>query len=462
MSDITYSIGTIPPPDSDDVPTGATRFEILGPIGQGGMGRVSEAWDRQFRRVVAIKEVRPEADPGLHRRFVQEALVTGQLDHPAVPAVYERGVRADGTPWYAMRRIQGSTLGARLAEAQTGAERLELLPALVQVALAIAHAHERGVVHRDLKPDNILIGSRGQAIVLDWGLAKVRGVAVDTNGDDDGAPTSHTRHGAVLGTLGYMAPEQAQGRPVDVDERTDVFALGALLYHLLAGRPPYMGDRASALLAAACAGQRPLLATVAPDAPLALRAVAERAMSVEPSRRHATAGAFADDLQGVLVDALANPVTPRARIAAGAASALVAALVMVMPFAGVFLLPSVHEMGPLSWFVLVFAAAWVVIAAVEHQSGGRLGLRPLMLALAGVTLLYGLGATTLGLARVAQTVRFGEFPADVLPGVVAAGVQEALGGVTLAVFLAAVEVLGWGLLGRRPPDAKGRAPGALR
>lgn len=212
------------------VPPGSERYELLSLVGEGGMGRVVSARDRQFDRLVAVKELSGAgfSNEAL-RRFSTEAVVTGNLEHPGIAPVFERGVR-DGTPYYVMRLVRGRTLMQAIASTSSLDERLALLPAVVRVAHTLGFAHERGVVHRDVKPENVILGTHGETLLLDWGIAKVRGL---TSSDPTDGPTSvgtQTQMGTVMGTPMYMAPEQARGDTDAIDERTDVFALGAMLY----------------------------------------------------------------------------------------------------------------------------------------------------------------------------------------------------------------------------------------
>lgn len=199
------------------MPTGNTRYETTGVIGEGGMGRVVQATDKQFSRVVAIKELRHDrADAASRERFELEALVTGNLEHPGIPAVYERGHNPDSSPFYVMRRVLGLTLDEALKEAGDSlAERLKLLPVVMKAAQTVGFAHAQGVVHRDLKPQNIIVGKHGEVVVVDWGLAKVRGMVLHTTsgehliGSGGGAETVA---GSVMGTPAYMAARAGAGK----------------------------------------------------------------------------------------------------------------------------------------------------------------------------------------------------------------------------------------------------------
>jgi tetratricopeptide (TPR) repeat protein len=278
---------------------GREHYAVEGEFARGGMGRILSARDRRLGRTVALKELQAAASPDA-RRFVREALVTARLQHPAIVPIYEAGRWPDGVPFYAMKLVSGRSLDALIRAAEGGlAGRLALLPHLLAVAEAVAYAHGQHVVHRDLKPANVLVGSFGETVVVDWGLAKDLGSAAT----DDNAPLAvaaggggdDTVAGTVLGTPAYMAPEQARGEAVD--ERADVYALGAMLYYLLAGTPPRSGTTVREVLAAA-ASERPRPVTERePDAPPDLAAIVEKAMELEATRRYPTARELAEDLR---------------------------------------------------------------------------------------------------------------------------------------------------------------------
>jgi serine/threonine protein kinase len=196
------------------------RYEILGELGRGGRGRVLRARDRELGRQVAIKELLP-CDVRAEARFFREVMITARLDHPGIVPVYEAGRWSDGTPFYTMPLVAGSSLRARIAAAP---DRRALLPHAVRVVEAMAYAHARGIIHRDLKPSNILIGAHDETVVIDWGLGKEL--------PERPAPSDLelTATGAILGTPRYMSPEQARGEASDA--RTDVHALGRLLSEL--------------------------------------------------------------------------------------------------------------------------------------------------------------------------------------------------------------------------------------
>ncbi|MBK9035313.1 MAG: protein kinase [Myxococcales bacterium] len=274
------------------------RFELLGELARGGLGRVFRARDPRTGRVVALKEVlRPTAD--LMVRFAREAMVTANLQHPAIVPVYEVGRWPSGEPFYAMKLVRGRALDALIAEATTPAARIALLPHVIAIAEALAYAHSERVIHRDLKPANVLVGPYGETVVIDWGLARNLGDAETASGAPvavERAEPGMTVVGAVVGTPAYMAPEQAAGQPLD--ERADVYAIGAILYHVLGGERPYAECRTiEQILAAVDAGPPRSLRVLAPTLPAELVTIAEHALARAPADRYATAAGLAEDLR---------------------------------------------------------------------------------------------------------------------------------------------------------------------
>jgi serine/threonine protein kinase len=207
------------------------RYQVTGEVGHGGVGRVLRAVDQVLDRPVALKELLA-ASEAMRSRFVREALITARLQHPSIVPVYDAGRLGDRSPFYAMKLVSGRPLDTAIAETTTLAQRLALLPTVLAIADAMAYAHSERVIHRDLKPGNVLVGNYGETIVIDWGLAKDL-AADESDGLDAGpyraAALDKTVAGTLLGTPAYMAPEQAAGEPVD--ERADVYALGAIGCH---------------------------------------------------------------------------------------------------------------------------------------------------------------------------------------------------------------------------------------
>lgn len=221
------------------------RYQDRGRLGRGGMGEVRLCQDLRIGRDVALKVIRDEraAKPQARARFFKEARVQGQLEHPAVVPVYDLGATDGGRPYFTMRRVGGRTLADILRlDGDDAYSRRRLLSAFSQVCLAVDYAHERGIVHRDLKPSNIMFGDFGEVYVLDWGLAKTvdeeeAAPSQDPVSFDDLGGSAETIEGEVLGTPGYMAPEQLDGVHGNVGPHADIYALGAILFELLTSEP---------------------------------------------------------------------------------------------------------------------------------------------------------------------------------------------------------------------------------
>jgi tetratricopeptide (TPR) repeat protein len=264
---------------------------------QGGMGRIVSARDRRLGRRVALKELRDNR-PSLRARFEREALLTARLEHPSIVSLHEAGRWPSGAPFYAMRLVSGRSLDRVIAETTNLEERLALLPHVLAVADALAYAHEQRVIHRDLKPHNIMIGEFGETVVIDWGLAKDLTVADDPAAAPDrsaDASGAETGAGQILGTPAYMPPEQADG--LSVDERADVYAIGAILYHLLTGEHPFSGGSSDEILEAVRSGPPRSVAERVAGIPADLHAVVGRAMARDPKERYPSARELADDLR---------------------------------------------------------------------------------------------------------------------------------------------------------------------
>jgi soluble lytic murein transglycosylase-like protein len=273
------------------------HYEVIREQGRGGLGRIFAARDLRLDREVAIKELLID-DQGAHaRRFVREATLTARLEHPGIVPVHEAGRWPDGKPFYTMKMVSGRSLRELIAERPTLAERLALLPNVIAVAETIAYAHNRRVIHRDIKPANVMVGQFGETVVIDWGLAKDLTISDSDEGAGsvDAVRDGETARGAVLGTPAYMPPEQASGEPVD--ERADVYALGGLLFHVLAGKPPYEGSHASDVLAQVLGGPPVPLENRVPDVASELTTIVRKAMARAPHDRYPTAKELVNDLK---------------------------------------------------------------------------------------------------------------------------------------------------------------------
>lgn len=327
-------VGSADPPAGESV---ISRYRLTKLHARGGIGQVWLARDELMGRQVALKELRPDrrdASTTLQDRFVEEAKITGQLEHPGIVPVYELARRGENAlPFYTMRFVQGRTLMAATREyhkkRQAGeAGRLELdalLNAFVAVCNTLAYAHSRGVIHRDLKGENIVLGDYGEVIVLDWGLAKVY-LAQDTGDStevsglvsiDRDETFEGTRDGQVMGTPAYIPPEQATGRLDLVGPRSDVYGLGAILYEIIAGHPPFRGQDVVEILKAVVLTPPPRPVLSNPDAPQALEAVCLKALAKNPMDRYAEAADLAREVRLFLADepvsAYVEPWSKRAR-----------------------------------------------------------------------------------------------------------------------------------------------------
>jgi serine/threonine-protein kinase len=316
----------------------AGRYRPVSYIDEGGQGLVFLAEDTELHRSVALKWMRPltALDPDLRRRFLQEAEITAKLDHPGVVPVYGQGQDPEGRPYYAMRFIRGENLGEIARRFHTArdddraarnVEFRRLLQSFVAVCETIAYAHARGVVHRDLKPGNIRLGPFGETLVLDWGLAK----RLDHTAQDDFDPertslqpvalsdtsVGSTVRGRAAGSPAYMAPEQARGDIDQVDMATDIYGLGATLYMLLTGRPPFQGKSATEVIELVKNGTFPLPRELQPQLSSALQAICLKAMAYRPADRYSSAQALAADVERWLADepisAWREPIALRAR-----------------------------------------------------------------------------------------------------------------------------------------------------
>jgi serine/threonine protein kinase len=342
------------------------RFRILRPHARGGLGQVSVALDNELSREVALKEILTDHadDPVSRSRFMLEAEITGGLEHPGIVPVYGLGQYADGRPFYAMRFIRGDSLKEAIDRIHKdgkpdfhGVAFRQLLGRFIDVCNAVAYAHSRGVLHRDLKPGNIMLGKYGETLVVDWGLAKAQGRTMGSSDDDEkslkpriASGSSATLVGSALGTPGFISPEQASGRLDELGSETDVYSLGASLYTALTGKPPFNSSEErdlAATLRNVQAGIFPIPRHLNSSIPAALQAICLKAMALAPKDRYSTCSGLADDLERYLADepvaAYAEPALSKVRrwsrkhprsVASLAASVLVG-LISAIVLAGV-------------------------------------------------------------------------------------------------------------------------------
>jgi eukaryotic-like serine/threonine-protein kinase len=300
-SPYTTTLGHAAPPFTSDDTLPLTEvprhfYEVEAEQGRGGIGVVLRAKDRRLGRRVALKQLQ-DANASSQERFEREMRFIARLQHPGIVPIHEAGCWEAGVPFYSMRLIEGSSLRERIDAAATLDDRLVLLPHVLAVAETIAYTHSEGVIHRDLKPANVIIGAYGETVVIDWGLAKAIGESPEPASVASSQETlpELTVAGQVVGTPSYMPPEQARGEPVD--QRCDVWALGAVLYHVVTGAPPYCGCSANDVLRLLLSGPpRPVL-ECEPDAPAELVAIIEQAMARDPAARYENASGLAQDLR---------------------------------------------------------------------------------------------------------------------------------------------------------------------
>ena len=276
------------------------HFDLKRELGRGSQAVVFVAHDRHMGRDVAFKQLLPGGPRDSEDRFLREARVAGQLEHPGVVAVHEVGRRANGALYCAMRLVRGRSLADAFKE-NRGRARLQLLSNFVQLCQTIAYAHERGVVHRDIKPENVMLGAFGETVLLDWGVAKLRGNPDDISDvlrpPEVDQRFDATQEGDVIGTPAYMSPEQALGNIKEIDEQSDVWSLGAVLYELLTGRPPYTDKNAVLLLIKIAKDKYPPVLSIAPETPRELALICERALEKNKKRRYRSAAELAADIE---------------------------------------------------------------------------------------------------------------------------------------------------------------------
>ena len=324
-------VATIEWPTGNDPEGGPIRkYEKKTTIGKGGMGEVLKVLDRDLRREVAMKMLRPQREGVVSAedvfRFMKEAQATGRLEHPNIIPVHDLGVDGKGQIYFTLKYVQGVSLkeaikgrnengalenGRKFREVFNARHMIEIF---ISVCQGVAYAHSKNIIHRDLKPENVMLGKFGEVLVMDWGLAKVlsRGKPSQAPSSGEAAldlslrPTldsSMTLEGDIAGTPSYMSPEQAAGKNSELDERTDVYSLGAMLYEMLSGEAPFSGPSALEIIQQVCEGKPPATLTGACDfrpVPRELRAICEKAMQRDPNLRYPSVEALRDDVQAYL------------------------------------------------------------------------------------------------------------------------------------------------------------------
>jgi eukaryotic-like serine/threonine-protein kinase len=288
----------------------AHRFQDTGRIGVGGMGEVHKVYDQILQRQVAKKNLLAQlsGSNATTRRFLQEVLITAQLDHPSIVPVHDVGFHEDGSAFFVMKLVRGENLAARIRSHHghplTSRQLERYLRIFLKVCEAVDFAHSRGVIHRDLKPSNIMVGPHGEVFVMDWGIALVRN-------DESTQSPEHVRTSDVdvtedpdmiLGTAAYMAPEQARAELGSIDARTDIFALGGILYHILTNQPPYPGPELAVQIALAGRGEvlHPVRVVQDRRLPPRLCRITMKAMASRPEDRYQSVSALAEDVESFL------------------------------------------------------------------------------------------------------------------------------------------------------------------
>ncbi|MFA5190497.1 MAG: serine/threonine-protein kinase [Verrucomicrobiia bacterium] len=335
------------------------RYDLLEEIGRGGMGVVYRARQKELDRVVALKIILAGqlASPEVVRRFLAESRAAARLQHPNIVRVFEAG-EFQGRHFFAMEYVAGSNLAALARRGPL--DPVDAARLVCTVARAVEHLHSQGIVHRDLKPSNILLDEKGRPFVTDFGLAKL----LD-------AQSQMTQSGVIAGTPSYMPPEQAAGRVAEIGPRSDVYSLGAILYELLAGRPPFQAESPLDTLVQVIESEPTLLRDVNPRAPRELELICQRCLEKSPDARYASAAALADDLErflkGDAIEARPHGVWQQARRWARREPALASRLIALALCAIVAQskYSAVHNV-PLSLHVNVMTvlAVWMLVSAV--------------------------------------------------------------------------------------------------
>jgi serine/threonine-protein kinase len=270
-------------------PVARGAYTIEGALAQGGAGKILRARDERLGRTVALKVMRFDPSGPDAERFVREVMITAKLQHPSIVALYEAGRWPSGEPFYTMELVEGRSLAEVSGERPALADRLALVAHVIDAADAVAYAHSRGILHRDLKPDNVMIGAFGEVYVLDWGIA------VSLDPDPSGRLPAASEATDLVGTPAYMAPEMVMGDPSLLSPRTDVYLLGAILHEIVAGKPPHEGPTVHAMLSSVLLSSLKL-----DDFPPELCTICARALARDPKDRYESADALRVALEDLL------------------------------------------------------------------------------------------------------------------------------------------------------------------
>ena len=414
-------------------------FEIVSPLGAGGMGEVYRAWDTRLDRTVAVKILRPDK-VGSRERFDREARVISRLSHPHICALYDVGDQ-NGTPFLVMEYLEGHTLADRLDDGAI--PMAHALRYAVEICDALDEAHRHGVIHRDVKPGNVML-TRDGVKLLDFGLAKLRQAEADDAAEETIEALHLTQEGGILGTVWYMSPEQLEGRKVDA--RTDLFAVGVVLYEMVTGRRPFAGESRASVTAAILSSDPPPMSALQPVTPPALERVVSRCLAKNPDDRWQTARDLGWELKSIAEEGAhaANVVRERKRGAMLVGALIGAGLVAAVSVAALILGPD--DTPPPSYQRLtfrrgiissarfapdgqtvIFSAAWDArpyelflarIGSTESRSLGMANGRILSVSSTGeMAVLLGRQSFFEGMGTLVRASLAGGLPREVLEGV---------------------------------------------
>src|SRR2546430_2247997 len=372
------------------------RYEIRAKLGEGGMGEVYLAEDLQLHRKVALKVLPAEvaSNQDRMRRFKQEATAAAALNHPNIAHIYEIG-ESEGTNFIAMEFIDGATLREKIHKEQT--ELRKVLRFLQHAAGGLARAHAAGIVHRDLKPDNIMVTHDGHAKILDFGLAKLIEQPPTSGADSSEVATAvmpqHSTPGAIMGTVGYMSPEQAQGKTKEIDQRSDIFSFGCILFEAVAGKKPFEGDSVIKSLHKVVYEPAPPITDLNPSAPPDLQRIVRRCLAKDPDERYQSIREVAIELkvlrremEGAGID---TTVPPPQKFGVSASGGIATSLQTTPPEGGTL---STHPAS---------SAEYVVMGIRRHKLTAAIVLVALVIGAASLGLYLRGRATRVGIQSVA-------------------------------------------------------------